>query len=206
MKNRFLTLGIITLFTALVIMSCSKDDVNYDLLTENTENYQLNKESLEFKHSIISTFETQNASTKSGVNTNSNFAEDQIEDLREKSIDMFKSHGFEQSELDDLLEDGDERIIFMATVFTAIIDQEPIYSTPGVIKTKLESSSVDDDTCYPSASVSDCLLRATGIKEILTGCLTKYAAFKILGRLVPYAGYTVAAADFANCMGWLNWW
>ncbi|MFI3315476.1 MAG: hypothetical protein R3Y04_07425, partial [Rikenellaceae bacterium] len=64
------------------------------------------------------------------------------------------------------------------------------------------------------ASPSEVLVRCKDKQNLQNNCsvfwgqysLTKYAAFKILGRLVPYAGYTVAAADFANCMGWLNWW
>lgn len=213
MKERIL-IGIVALFLGTIIVSCSKYESNLDLLTENIEDSRLNEESLEFKNSIISTLNTQKVSTKSGETVN--FTEEQVKDLREKSLDMFASHGFKRSEFKEFLGEGDERIILMATIFTAIIEQEPVYMTPSRIKTKSETDD-DDGTCWSFARVTYCagqaFMSAVGADEIqswFTGyrCLTKSlvkSIFKTALKKFPYIAAASAIGLFSECMGWLPW-
>ena len=83
-------------------------------------------------------------------------------------------------------------------LFTAIVEHPA--NTPRVMK-KGESGG----GCYNANKIVDCILQATGIQAVVTGCLTKAAALQVAKKYIPYVGYAVALADFANCMGWTDW-
>lgn len=197
MRRNILLSIIIFLSLCYIITSCSTDDTDLQLLEEQYKiKPTLNKETSEFKSAFISVLN----SNKSRVsNKEIEFSNEQIDILKDKSLKLFKSHGFSKKELNKYGIKSDEHLILSATIFTALMENPSLSQN---IKTRSEN----DETCYNGTSISDCLLRVTGIHEIITGCLTKKAILKILGKYVPYIGWATAVADFANCMGWVDWW
>lgn len=208
MKNKIFIIGLFVLFLGMLTVSCSKDD-NYDLLTEETDTFTLNKQTQEFKDNLLSTLNAQKIVTKS--NDEVEFTKEQVTDLRNKSLDMFASHGFKRSEFKEFLGDGDERIILMATIFTAIIEQEPVYTVPNRIKTRSESSGGDDGTCWSKDRVISCLSSLIGLGEIGTAfngikCITKSIAKVVVKNLarsvLGAAAVAITVLEFTICMGW----
>lgn len=187
------------LITGLSIACSNENDApDLQLLEKQSEQKNvLNEETAEFKSSLTSVLKQEQ---KRGINNTSEFSEGTIEFLKDKGLKMFKSHGFTEEDIRNVGAKTDEDIIFMATIFTAIVEHPA--NMPRVMK-KSESGG---ETCYDGSSISDCLLRATGIKQLVTGCLTRAAALKFASKYVPLAGYAIFMADFANCMGWVNWW
>lgn len=202
MKRFYLIAGmVLSIMTAGVFTACSEsEDDRMDLqLLEKQEKKKsvLNKETSAFKSYMVSTL--KQSRTRSG-DEDFAFSEEQLGMLKEKSLAMFASHGFTEKYLMDLVENDGEQLIFVATVFTAVVESPSI----PIVKTRTEGG--ENGECYNAASVSDCLLRALAIRDILEKCLTKAAILKIISKWVPYAGYASAVADFANCMGWVDWW
>lgn len=206
-KKRFLYFSVsFILFLGMIFTACSNEDEFSDLkLLSKQANIKptLNEETETFKTTFVSMLKPTTQTRASSDEFF--FTEEQIDVITNKSLQMFSSHGFSEEEVIRLVDGDKEKLIFVATLFTALLESPTTYPETrsyALLKTQSES---DEDTCYDSASITDCILRATGLKELITGCLTKKAALKLLSKIVPYAGYVVAAADFANCMGWVDW-
>ena len=205
MKKFYLIAGmVLSIMTAGVFTACSEsedDRMDFQLLKkQEKQKSSLNEETSAFKSCLVSTL--KQTRTRS-VNENFTFTEEQLGILKEKSLAMFESHGFTEKDVMDLVENDDERLIFVATVFTAIVE------SPSMPTVKTRAVEGDNGECFYIEKVKECLKRLIDITEItdfLTGCLTKTALFSTLAKFIPYAGYAFAAADFANCMGWLDWW
>ena len=202
MKRFYLIAGmVLSIMTAGVFTACSDyEDDRMDLQLLKKQEKQgsvLNEETSAFKSYMILTL--KQSRTRSG-DEDFAFSEEQLGMLKEKSLAMFTSHGFTEEYVMDVVENDDERLIFVATVFTAILESP---SMPTVKTRAVEGS--EDETCYDAERVSDCLLRALNIRDLVTSCLTKTAILKIISKWVPYLSLAAALTDFANCMGWVDW-
>ncbi|WP_337646262.1 hypothetical protein [Paraprevotella clara] len=185
------------LITGLSIACSNENDaLDLQLLEKQSEQKTvLNKETTEFKSSLTSVLKQER---KRGLDNASEFSEGTIKFLKDKGLKMFESHGFTEKDIRNVGAKTDEDIIFMAAIFTAIVEHPA--NTPRVMK-KGESGG----GCYNANKIVDCILQATGIQAVVTGCLTKAAALQVAKKYIPYVGYAVALADFANCMGWTDW-
>lgn len=199
--NKFYSIAVmvISIMTACLFtfISCSdNDDYDFQLLMEQQKTV-LNKETSDFKSNLVSALTSQNTRAVDGEFV---FSEEQLKNLKELSLKMFESHGYAKEYIENVVENNDERLIMAAAIFTAIVESP---STP-IVKTRVEGN--DNEECYNANSVSDCLLRAAGIKELLQGCIKKATILKLISKYVPGIGYAAAVVDFANCMGWVEWW
>lgn len=187
-------------------MACSKDSdpLDLQLLEEQAkQKVTLNKETSAFKADIISAI-SQSPTRVS--ETEFTFSAEQMKMLRESSLNMFRSHGFSEKEVLDVVDNNDIRLIFVATAFTALMEYPGTasYSMP---KTRSESG----ETCYNIERIKHCLWEAVkdvfGLYDIMESiekkCVTKTIALELLGKYAAYIDIATAIYDFSNCMGWI---
>ena len=181
-------------------IACSNEDDNLDLQLIEKQNEQkevLNEETAEFKSNLISVLKQEK---KKGYGNDFSFSEENVAYLKEKGLKMFKSHGFTEDNLKSAGAKTDEEIIMMATIFTAIMEHPA--DIPRVMK-----RNESNEPCFDANMIAECILQATGIRDVVTGCLTKLATLELVKKIaksIPYVGAAVLIADFAYCMGWLN--
>lgn len=205
--NKKIFLGLIAMMiVGGVFMACSKDSdpLDLQLLEEQAkQKVTLNKETSAFKEDVISAMSQSPTRVSEAEFT---FSAEQMEMLRESSLNMFRSHGFSEKEVLDVVDNNDIRLIFVATAFTALMEYPGTasYSMP---KTRSESG----ETCYDIDRIKHCIWAAVkdafGIDSILESivekCLSKQAALALLGKVAAYVGAAMAIYDFSNCMGWV---
>lgn len=200
MKKTILFGASLLMVSGGILTACSNENefTDLELLQEQVEQKQiLNKETSDFKDGFIEMIKGRKVETRSSGDEFT-LSEEQIESLKVKGIDMFKSHGISEKEIEELNAGGDESFIALAIIFASVVEQPSMI--PARIKTKSEN-----EACFDANKVADCLLRAFGIKEILNGCITKTALVKILGKYVNTIGTIAMAVDFANCIGWIDY-
>lgn len=200
------------------VQSCSSStDENLEILqVQNKEKELLNQEVSYFKSEVIDALQqskTRNSDTLL-------FSKQQIRELRETSLEFLISQGFEEQDYRDFMKEDDPRLIFMAALYTGILETnvDRIFG----MKTRNEGGSSggpisgDDSTCYSVAQVTICLQRAVlnGIgaddimKAIAGKCATKKLCktlVKVFVKKVPIVGIVSALDAFADCMGWYSW-
>ena len=196
-KIYFCMVVAVSMFTAFFSTSCSNENDSLDLQLLEKQSKQkiaLNEETAEFKSTLTSVLKQVQ---KRGNNSSSQIPEETMGFLKDKGLKMFKSHGFTENDIKNAGAVTDEEIVFMARIFTAIVEHPA--NIPRVMK-KSESGN----ECYDANRIVDCILQATGISAVITGCLTKAAALQVARKYIPYVGAVVTIADFVNCMGWFN--
>ena len=119
------------LITGLSIACSNENDaLDLQLLEKQSEQKTvLNKETTEFKSSLTSVLKQER---KRGLDNASEFSEGTIKFLKDKGLKMFESHGFTEKDIRNVGAKTDEDIIFMAAIFTAIVEHPA--NTPRVMK------------------------------------------------------------------------
>lgn len=187
---------------ASFFFACSNESDALDLQLiemQYDQKASLTEETVVFKSDMISVL--QQVKTRS-LDNRTSFSEDDRMHLKESGIKMFLSYGFTEDDLKDAGAKTDEDIIVMATIFAAIMEH------PADLPRMMTKSESGGEPCYDGNKIADCILQATGIQTVVTGCLTKVAALglatKIITKLNPYVGVAALIADFVSCMGWLS--
>ena len=109
-----------------IAYSQSKDDNKEFKWLEklDKQEFVLTKETSTFKSCMVSIM--KQAKDEGKKREDLAFTEEQLKMLKEKSLAMFKSHGFTEKHVMDLVENNDERLIFVATVFTAMVESKSV--------------------------------------------------------------------------------
>lgn len=204
MAKTILSACVFIAMISCVLVSCSQYEEPYDLLLLEEQSKQeitLNKETSSFKADVISVV-SQTKTRASGDDFS--FSAEQIKMLRKSSLEMFQSHGFSEKEVLTIVDNNDIRLIFVATVFTALMEY-PSTASYSMPKTRSESG----ETCYDIERIKDCLWEVFkdtfGLYDIMESiekkCVTKTAALKLLGKIGGYINAAIAIYDFSTCMG-----
>lgn len=214
MKKVNLIVGMmVVVMVGCIFVACSNDDHNLNLQLLEEQSRQktiLNKETADFKSGLISAVNLQK--TKASAEE-FRFSAEQVKDLRKQSLKMFKSHGFVEDEFKEFMDEGDERLILIATMFTAIMES-PV-ATFSRIKTRSEGGS-ESGECFSWSKALACgtsvlygIIPLNDIRAAFAGagCLTKTVALNILKSLVKKATVWVAIGaiiiDYSLCMDWI---
>ena len=203
MKKFYLIAGmVLSIMTAGVFTACSEsEDDRMDLQLLKKQEKQkstVNEETSAFKAYMVSTL--KQAKTRS-VNENFTFTEEQLGILKEKSLAMFESHGFTEKYVMDLVENDDERLIFVATVFTAIVE------SPSMPTVKTRAAEGDNGECFDIDKVIECFNKAakiTNAANLIAKCMSKVSILSALAKVVQVGGYALAVETFIDCMGWTD--
>ncbi len=129
MKNLILIAGmVLSMMTAGVCTaySQSEDESKDQQWLEQLEEqeFTLTDETSAFKSCVVSIM--KQARDEGKKLEDFAYTEEQLKVLKEKSLAMFKSHGFTEKHVMDLVENNDERLVFVATVFTAIVEAKSV--------------------------------------------------------------------------------
>lgn len=102
-----------------------------------------------------------------------------------------------------LIEEGDLTRIEILSLFPDTYDQRVIITAIGLSEniSYNNSNNIENSSISYRSGVGNCVLEAVGINALVKGAGKKVAA-KVLSRFVPYAGWGLAAVDFADCMDW----
>lgn len=215
--KKMIFMSILCISASITFFACSKDsfeDENFEMI-ERSANVQVkvNEQTLKFKDEIINLRKQQK--TK-GV---SNFSNDQIQSMNKLCLEMLKSHGFNESEFKEFINDGDPRLILLGVMFAGVVESDGVVMPPRT-KSGFEnggggSGSGSGETCYGIVTAAKCasraLVGAIGVNELQNmfsaKCLTKTMAktiFKTALKKVPLVAAIVAIDEFSTCMGWWN--
>ncbi len=184
---------------AVIFSACSSDDELNDLklLQEQSQQQKvLNEETSEFKNTFVEIVKDESVGTRAASNEFT-LTEEQTKILKNKAMNMFKSHNISDSDIDGLNSGTDESFIALAVIFATIVEQPSI--TPARMKTASEN-----EECFDAVLVAECLLKVFAIHEVLKGCVTKTTLVKILGKYASALGYIAMAVEFADCVGWID--
>lgn len=157
----------------------------------NSKNVEIIK-SLSKKYKNNKLIETNNSRVLANTQ-NSSLDNDYIYLYNEAVNYLLSTNEFTQEDLQELFPiKYDYRVIITAISVSKLVENANI--------NKNNSLNRYADT-YQTFGVGNCVLEATGIKALAEGSMKK-AAGRIAKRFVPYVGWGLAAADFADCMGW----
>ncbi|MFV0391886.1 MAG: hypothetical protein ACK5KP_08410 [Paludibacteraceae bacterium] len=188
------------LFLIVGLISCSgNEDITEDLRISSASEYQeLARPLVEELNSLVSTPSSSSGAMERIYSGDNSAQSNEYKELIKLSHSFLLNLGIdieEDGEFASLIE-NDHRIILMAIVLSNIeISESDVSGRNNDTRTLSKIPSIQKGT-----GVGNCLLEAVGINALVNGAAKKVIAKKLLSRIVPYAGWAIAAIDFADCM------
>lgn len=147
---------------------------------------KLSKKSKKYSKSSLELKETNNHSIST--------ADSDYVTLYNNAVNYLTNYGgMSQEEIKNTFKvDGDYRVIITAIALSQL-EEENVETTAFGLQYKTQGSGV-----------GNCVLEAAGVNALIRRGGAKLLARKVAAKFVPYVGWGLAAADFADCMGWFD--